>query len=297
MQRPPARVAPEKTPHHRPAVLVSCDADNRDEVHLFHYPFHVSDYVADTAHLTLEEDIAYRRLLDLYYTNEAPIPNDVAGVARRIRMPLHIEVVSAVLQEFFTLSPDDCWHKARCDAEIEKFRWFAEAGKRGAEKRWADERRKKAEQLDDSNDSPPNATPHQGPIGTENREPRTKNQDKEGKPSLSASAFPTCPHQEILKLWKKHLPHLSQPRVWEGSRQTNLRQRWVQAAKPSAYSPNGYKTLQEGLDWWDGFFAYIAQDTKLAQGFESNSRVWRPDLEWVVNASNFQKIIDGKYNK
>lgn len=263
---------------------------------MFHYPFHVSDYIADTAHLTIEEDIAYRRLLDLYYTTEAPIPNDVSGIARRIRMPKHTEIVASILMEFFALSDDDCWHKARCDAEIEKFRWFAEAGKRGAEKRWG----KTTDRTDTSNalpNSPPIAHPNQGLMATKNQEPRTENHIKEGKPSLSGTAFPACPHAEILKLWKKHLPHLSQPRVWEGSRQTNLRQRWVQAAKPSAYSPNGYKTLQEGLDWWDGFFAYIAQDTKLASGFESNSRVWRPDLEWVVNASNFQKIIDGKYNK
>ena len=257
---------------------------------MFHYPFHVSDYVADTAHLTLEEDIAYRRLLDLYYTNESPIPNDPPGVARRIRLPKHVEVVASVLQEFFTLSEDECWHKARCDAEIGKFRWFAEAGKRGAEKRWG-------KSSDSPPNSPPNATPHQGPIGTENREPRTENQYKKGEPFLSGTAFPPCPHQEILTLWKKNLPHLSQPRVWEGNRQANLRQRWQQAAKPSAYSPKGYKTLQEGLDWWDGFLGYIAQDTKLASGFETGGRVWRPDLEWVVNAANFQKIIDGKYNK
>jgi hypothetical protein len=203
---------------------------------------------------------------------------------------MHIEVVASVLQEFFTLSEDDCWHKARCDAEIDKFRWFAEAGKRGAEKRWG-------KSSDSPPNSPPNDTPYPGPIGTENREPRTENQIKEGKPSLSATGFPTCPHQEILTLWKKHLPHLSQPRVWEGTRQANLRQRWQQAAKPSAYSPKGYKTLQEGLEWWDGFLGYIAQDTKLADGFETGGRVWRPDLEWVVNAANFQKIIDGKYNK
>jgi hypothetical protein len=35
----------------------------------------------------------------------------------------------------------------------------------------------------------------------------------------------------------------------------------------------------------------------LAKGFETKGRVWVPDLEWVVNATNFQKIIDGKYNK
>ena len=33
------------------------------------------------------------------------------------------------------------------------------------------------------------------------------------------------------------------------------------------------------------------------RGFETKGRTWRPDLEWVVNATNFQKIIDGKYAK
>lgn len=120
---------------------------------------------------------------------------------------------------------------------------------------------------------------------------------KEAKASMSGSAFPTCPHKEILKLWSKHLPHLVQPRTWEGSRQANLKQRWVQAAKPSEYSKDGYKTAEDGLKWWDSFFGYIAGDTKLSAGFESNGRTWRPDLEWVVNATNFQKIIDGKYDK
>ena len=120
---------------------------------------------------------------------------------------------------------------------------------------------------------------------------------KEGKPSLSGTSFPPCPHTELLKLWGKHLSHLTQPRTWEGNRQANMRQRWIQAGKPSAYSPEGYKTTEEGLKWWDSFFGYIANDTSLANGFETKGRTWRPDLEWVVNATNFQKIIDGKYAK
>lgn len=115
--------------------------------------------------------------------------------------------------------------------------------------------------------------------------------------SLSKPSFPTCPHEKILELWSKKLPSLAQPRVWEGQRRTTMRNRWVQAGKPSAYSPEGYSTVEGGLQWWDSFFGYIASDTKLTAGFESNGHTWRPDLEWVVNASNFQKIIDGKYNK
>jgi hypothetical protein len=117
------------------------------------------------------------------------------------------------------------------------------------------------------------------------------------KPITVETKFPPCPYSEILSLWKKHLPHLTQPRTWEGTRQANMKQRWIQAAKKSDYSPDGYKNLKDGIDWWDSFFDYIAKDTKLANGFESNNRTWKPDLEWVMNASNFQKIIDGKYNK
>ena len=121
--------------------------------------------------------------------------------------------------------------------------------------------------------------------------------DKDAKASLSATALPTCPHQKIIALYAKHLGHLPQPRVWDGNRATMLRQRWLQASKPSAFSPDGYATEEQGLAWWDSFFDYINNDTKLAIGFHSNGRTWQPDLPWIVNASNFAKIIDGKYDK
>lgn len=258
-----------------------------------YYKHHIGDYRRDTSHLTLIEHGAYRQMLDMYYLNEQPLPCDMAALFRKLcaRSEDEQQAVQTVLSEFFEQT-EAGWQHKRCNDEIAHYCVQADAsrtnGKLGG-------RPRKSEQEPNENLLGFAGKPEK--TLTTNQEPLTTNQYLEGKPSLSGSAFPTCPHQEILKLWKKHLPHLSQPRVWEGSRQANLRQRWVQAAKPSAYSPNGYKTLQEGLEWWDGFFAYIAQDTKLAQGFESNSRVWRPDLEWVVNASNFQKIIDGKYNK
>jgi len=107
--------------------------------------------------------------------------------------------------------------------------------------------------------------------------------------------LPDCPYAKLLSLWREHLPHLTQPRAWEGSRRQSMRARWAQAAKPSDYSPKGYTTEADGIAWWASFFAYIANDTRLSAGFESNGRTWKPDLEWVCNAANFQKIIDGKY--
>jgi len=250
------------------------------------YQFHIGDYISHTRHLSLMEDLAFRRLLDHYYLHEEPIKQ--RDIARQIGMRENEQEVLTVLDEFF-VSTESGYIHPRADTEIAKYRKFSEDGKKGAALRWH-------KGADGEANSPPNATP----IATNNQEPITNNQEpyiKEGKPSLSGSTFPPCPQKELLSLYKKHLPHLTQPRSWEGSRQSSLKQRWIQAGKPSDYSPEGYKTVQDGLKWWDSFFGYIANDTNLARGFEGNGRTWRPDLEWIVNATNFQKIIDGKYNK
>lgn len=86
---------------------------------MHHYPFHPGDYMLDTAHLEPLEDLAYRRLLDLYYSSEAPIPLETELVSRRLR--LGSEVVSKVLAEFFERR-ETGWHQARCDAEIADYK-------------------------------------------------------------------------------------------------------------------------------------------------------------------------------
>jgi uncharacterized protein YdaU (DUF1376 family) len=135
---------------------------------MHHYPFHVGDYVAATAHLTNEEDLAYRRLLDLYYSSEEPLANDCQKLARRIRCAP--DIVQSILEEFFDLSTDDgLWHKSRCDEEIAKFQGFKTAGKRGAEMRWGK-----------ASDSPPIATPIAPPIATKNQEPEPRTNSKKG---------------------------------------------------------------------------------------------------------------------
>jgi len=248
---------------------------------MHYYQFHIGDYASHTRHLSLLEDLAYRRLLDFYYLHEQPIKQ--RDIARQIGMRDHEQDVLTVLNEFF-LSTDAGFVSPRADKEIahyhQKVEQASRAGKASAERRL--------------NASSTDVQP------TNNHKPITINQEpiiKEGKPSLSGTTFPPCPHTELLKLWAKHLPHLTQPRSWEGSRQSNMKQRWIQAGKPSDYSPDGYKNTDSGIKWWDSFFGYIANDTSLANGFETKGRTWRPDLEWVVNATNFQKIIDGKYDK
>jgi uncharacterized protein YdaU (DUF1376 family) len=84
-----------------------------------YYPFHLGDYAAHTGHLEPMEDLAYRRLLDLYYLREEPLPADVQATAKLVRMRSQASDVEAVLNEFFTLT-DAGWTHERCDEEIAK---------------------------------------------------------------------------------------------------------------------------------------------------------------------------------
>ena len=94
---------------------------------MHYYSFHVSDYIHDTAHLSIYEDLAFRRLLDLYYTSEKPIPNKTQEVSRRIRMSGHSDAVQTVLEEFFMFDiANDCWFHKRCDETILAYQAKAE---------------------------------------------------------------------------------------------------------------------------------------------------------------------------
>ena len=94
---------------------------------MHYYSFHVSDYIHDTAHLSNYEDLAFRRLLDLYYTSEKPIPNQTHEVSRRIRMSNQINAVQTVLEEFFMFDMENnCWFHKRCDETIAAYQAKAE---------------------------------------------------------------------------------------------------------------------------------------------------------------------------
>jgi len=96
------------------------------------YKFHLGDYITHTTHLSDAEDLAYRRLLDLYYMSEKQIPLNTESVARKIRIDL--DITESVLGEFFERT-ENGYFNHRCDAEIAKYQAQCstnrEVGKRG----------------------------------------------------------------------------------------------------------------------------------------------------------------------
>jgi uncharacterized protein YdaU (DUF1376 family) len=88
-----------------------------------YYPHHIGDYLRDTAHLSMLEDAAYRRMLDWYYASEKPLPLDIEYLYKlcRAKSSDEREAVDGVLHHFFRKYPDG-WHNKRADEEIRKGR-------------------------------------------------------------------------------------------------------------------------------------------------------------------------------
>ncbi len=242
---------------------------------MHYYQFNIADYRKDTTHLSRFEHGIYRDLIDWYYLDEAPIPLETQSVMRRLRLVTDEEAkaLQNVLSDFFI--PEDGWHHKRIDLDIVEYHAMAEKnrtnGKLGG-------RPKKTQSV-------PSGNPDQSQINP-NQEPITNNQVN----PLVASKLPTCPQKEILAVYAETLPELPQPRVWEGSRSTNLsaRWRWVLADLKSRGKPNDPAS---GIEFFRRMFSYIRESDFLM----GRSGDWSAELGWIVKAENFAKIIQGNY--
>ena len=81
---------------------------------MHYYQFNIGDYASHTSRLSLMEDLAYRRLLDLYYLTEQPFNECLTSVAREIGMPDNNDEIEYVLNKFFSLD-GGFWVQSRAD--------------------------------------------------------------------------------------------------------------------------------------------------------------------------------------
>lgn len=131
---------------------------------MYYFPFHPGDYLRHTAHLSNEEDLTYRRLLDMYYDTEQPIPLETQSVSRRLRVGF--QSVENVLNEFFERT-EKGWINRRCEMEIREYHLMCNRnrsnGKLGG-------RPKKTQSVATGNPDITQTKPNQEPI-TKNQEP------------------------------------------------------------------------------------------------------------------------------
>ncbi len=84
------------------------------------YPWYPTLYKADTLNLTLEQDGAYRRLIDHYMESRAPLPDDEVSLARIVGIDIkHFQAIAEPLLGKFRAKAGLLHHK-RCDIELNR---------------------------------------------------------------------------------------------------------------------------------------------------------------------------------
>lgn len=243
------------------------------------YKFNIGDYARSTRHLSNEEDLAYRRLLDMYYENEAPIPVETQWVARRIRVAS--EVVQIVLEDMFELT-EDGWKHARCEADIEEYQRNAERnrenGRRGGRPKSVSKK------------------PKQNPVGsqsdasgnpvvtlTTNHKPLTTNQDilsNESMPEtdVSDTQEERIKADEVFREWNLVADKLGRPKV----RDLTPERRQLINSRIKQYDTDDFVTVFNNIEM---------------SPFLRGDAGWKGcTFDWVFKKANFQKILEGNYN-
>lgn len=249
---------------------------------MHYYQFNIGAYKAATAHLSNEEDLAYRRLLDMYYDTENKIPLETHWVAKRLRIAT--EVIDSVLQDMF-VKCDDGWFHPKCDALIQQYHAMAEKnranGRLGGRKK-----NPVGNQLETQ--SEPNAK------ATNNYKPITNNKE-DTYICPPSGGLPICRHEEVIDLYHQILPTLRRIEVWNETRKSYLRQRWREVAIDLGKTQ--VPTVENILAWFAEFFEHIGKSKFLMGKVNSkDGRAFVADLEWILKPSNFAKIIEGKYH-
>jgi len=96
---------------------------------MHYYKFNIADYRKDTVHLSTIEHGIYRQLIDWYYLDEQPIPEETQVVIRRLRLGSNdVNFLKNVLSDFFVLGKTGYKHK-RIEMEINDYHEQAEKNK------------------------------------------------------------------------------------------------------------------------------------------------------------------------
>lgn len=146
------------------------------------------------------EDAAYRRMLDLYYASERPLPLNVDGLYRLVRARSKEEklAVDTVLGEFF-VKGETGWLNKRADEEISKSKEKTEKARASASVRWHSDKDANAMRTH-----------------SEGNAPKTNNQ-KPNTPLAPSGAF-----LRFWGAWPRHSRKQSRGSCWDRWRKQDL---------------------------------------------------------------------------
>lgn len=250
---------------------------------MHYYQFNIGDYASHTRHLSLMEDLAYRRLLDLYYLRDGELYGDEFEVARQIGMRDHTIDVAQVLQDFFCIGEDDRWTHKRCDADIENYRNFVEKQRENG-KRGGRPKKNPADYASDDIDKPEKPTAL--PLETQSQPKKTLTTNHKpltnilsSKEDMSSDDDAPVTQKEIIDAWNDIAVRAGLPQIkaLNDKRKAMLRTR--------------IKEFPD-VDTWSIAFQNI-EKSKFLLG--ENDRGWKANFDFLLQPSSFTKLIEGVY--
>lgn len=252
-------------------------------------PLYVADYLADTAHLTCEESGAYLALI-MHYWRTGALPNDDERLARIVKLTtdkwqcVRIEVAAL-------FGPG--WSHKRIDEELKKASEKSDKARSSANNRWKDKQKTNhANALRRHNARNADAMlsqPQPEPEKKEIRDADASLVNEAVDPSVSIEK-PRDEAKALLKAfgeaWNQLAASFSLPQIDEikpGS--TRERHALARLREITAnYHPNPQ----------DGVVDLIAR-IRGSPYLRGEVNGFRCTFDWIVSASNFQKIMEGNY--
>ena len=261
---------------------------------------YVADYLADTAHLSTEENGAYLLLIFNYWQRGKALNNANERLATICRLgPDAWARAKAVIAEFFDID-GDVWTHRRIEADWEAVASKSQKAKSANAQRTFNGRGTNAQRTFNHTDTDKEADTDKEDLSTSNEvdvgifDPDTQQDETEDSTRAKDEAQPAggqapadrnpCPLKRIVELYHELLPELPRVEKLTKARVGYVQQRWREDL-PS-------------VDSWRAYFADV-RNSKFLMG-KSQGRDGKPpfraDLEWLIRPGNFAKVAEGKYH-
>jgi uncharacterized protein YdaU (DUF1376 family) len=265
-------------------------------------PLVVDKYLGDTTHLTTEQHGAYLLLLMAMWKKGGRLQDVDAQLAQIVRLPLARwkQAIRPVLVDDCLLKAEGGWiTQKRLAAELERAQKHsaakAEAGSRGAAKRWQKDGTAIAQLLADESQEPlqmgapiPIPSPMHPSDAPEDLAPN-------GASSPAASPLPNCPHDEIVALYHERLPELPRVKLMSDKRKDAIRKfwRWILTSTKSDGTRRA-TGKDQALTWIGGYFGRASENDWLMgrtvrTGEHAN---WQCDIDFLVSERGLKQVIE-----
>lgn len=242
-------------------------------------PLYVADYLADTMRLNCEQHGAYMLLIMDYWRNGPP-PDDNLVLASITRCtPDQWMRIRPSLEGHFHVF-EGKWHHGRIEAEQDRAKSMVE--QRSLAGRASAEAKKRQREFNGRSN----------PVET--------GVEQTGKPSPSPKTTTTAPPRwkVVVDAYHAGMPDNPKVKLVTEARKAHVNARWEEVARLAA-KPFGYGDDQEAAAAaWLKFFEVCAQNDFLSNRMERSAahKNFRVDFDWIMNPTNFAKILENRYH-